>query len=102
MRYAWGHGVGHTYSHSDAPDSSTAAAPSSSNSGDTATLSQLPDAPLEPGEEELASAQPFTSADDTLEDLEGEELALADPGDESEASDYGEAQIQEPDSETED
>lgn len=111
MRYMWGHGVGHTYCHSDAP----AAIPLSANPVTPHNIA--PDVEAAPqeldqasqlnqdGEDEqdgLGMAALAKVAADTLDNLEEEELAVADLEENDEEPELEERDIQEPDSEAED
>lgn len=93
MRYVWGHGIGHTYSHGDAPNAITPVGgseldPSGTLSQATHVKGGLTDDFEEAETEEQAenphsdSSGGLSAADDTLEDLEGEELAVAGPDEE--------------------
>lgn len=85
IRHMWGHGVGHTYSHSDAP---CAAEPEDSDMAEPVATSGGPD--LDGGEDE-ADLEHL----DTLEDLENEELDVACSSEEEGSDDEG--RIPEPD-----
>lgn len=114
MRYAWGFGVGHTYSHQDAPNIDLARSSAVQNSsldqdGEPQAL-DLTEEALPPsgtsdhhqleGENGDLEDSAEVGVDDTLENLEEEELAVADP--EEEGSEFEEREVQEPDTETED
>jgi hypothetical protein len=87
VRHMWGHGVGHVYSHSDAP----CAAEPDVDMAEPAAMGDEPD--LDPGND----GEDFELRPDTLEDLENEELDLYCSSEEETSDDEG--RMPEPDDE---
>ncbi|KAJ3530549.1 hypothetical protein NMY22_g8529 [Coprinellus aureogranulatus] len=101
MRYTWGHGVGHTYSHGDAPDMP----PSESSAVPDPTQENLDEEPTHDAAEEernIDGSHQAEATEDTLENLEEQELAVADPEGQDQESDFEDRDVQEPDTEVED
>lgn len=70
MRHLWGHGVGHTYSHCDAPNASSTSGggqPTLEGMEDDETAVRSAEHSLQPDRDDLQY---------TLEDFEGEELEV--------------------------
>ena len=88
MRHLWGHGVGHTYCHSDAP---SLAEPSDPTDLEVTTTHPGPTI----NEREHTETVDYQ---DTLEDLEGAELEIA-CGSEDESCEDDDSDIQDPDDE---
>lgn len=87
MRHMWGHGVGHAYCHTDAPPAVATLSLDSADADEDTLHSKNPESHLTTRDER----------DDTLEDLEGEEIDVR-CGSEEELSEE-DMELQDPDDE---
>ena len=92
MRYLWGHGVGHTYTHLDAPEDPNHDGSTGEIDGD-GTVDMGSDGQESLGDKSDGPSSLYDDREDTLENIEEEELDVdggSDSGDSNATSDWPE------------